>query len=410
MEITQKIQKGITAFSKLIPLFIPVILATNLSCRQNPSHFIRTKNTTYHVAAYYWPAYHDEPRWRPFFNGTEGEWEIIKSSKPKFEGHRQPRVPMWGYENETDPEVMETKIDAAVSHGVNVFVFDWYWYEGQPFLEDCINKGFLGAKNNDKIQFYIMWANHAATTLWDKRRSHDYDTIWTGEVDRANFDMITDRIIGQYMQHPSYLKIDGKPVFSIYELGTLIRGLGGIENTRAALDSFRDKAKIAGFPDLHIQAILWNNIPGTESNIPGDQTRTQNNTIQALGINSLTNYQFVHLSAPVDHYTDWAETAVSNWPVWDREFSVPYFPHVATDWDTNSRFVEYMPCIKEGVNPENFKKYLLKAKAYLDAHPDQVKLVTINSWNEWSEGSYLEPDTEHGMKYLEAVKEVFYRK
>jgi molybdenum cofactor biosynthesis enzyme MoaA len=101
---------------------------------------------------------------------------------------------------------------------------------------------------------------------------------------------------------------------------------------------------------------------------------------------------------------------LANWPVWDREFSVPYFPHVATDWDTNSRFVEYMPCIKEGVNPENFRKYLLKAKAYLDDHPDQYKLVTINSWNEWSEGSYLEPDTEHGMKYLEAVKEVFCQK
>ena len=32
---------------------------------------------------------------------------------------------------------------------------------------------------------------------------------------------------------------------------------------------------------------------------------------------------------------------------------------------------------------------------------------TINSWNEWTEGSYLEPDTVHGMGYLEAVKRVF---
>ncbi|WP_199913387.1 glycoside hydrolase family 99-like domain-containing protein [Flagellimonas amoyensis] len=365
------------------------------------------KDSDYKVAAYYWPAYHNEPRWRTFFDGREGEWEIIHRALPKYEGHRQPRVPVWGYEDETNPKVMEKKIDAAVSHGVNVFIFDWYWYEEEPFLEKTINDGFLKAKNNDKIDFYIMWANHAATTLWDKRRSHKMDTIWNGEVDRKNFNIVTDRIIEKYMKHPSYLKIDGKPVFSIYELGTLIQGLGGIEETKDALDSFREKVKNAGFPGLHLQAILWSNIPDTKSNVPGDNAKTQNNTIEVLGINSLTNYQFVHVSSPVDNYLDWANKAVDKWQDWDNEFSVPFFPHVAVDWDTNSRFYDYKPNIKEGVNPTNFKKYLIKAKSYMDKHPQQYKLMTINSWNEWSEGSYLEPDTEHGYGYLEAIKAVF---
>jgi hypothetical protein len=30
-----------------------------------------------------------------------------------------------------------------------------------------------------------------------------------------------------------------------------------------------------------------------------------------------------------------------------------------------------------------------------------------NCWNEWTEGSYLEPDTVNGLKYLEAVRAVF---
>jgi len=360
----------------------------------------------YKVAAYYWPAYHDEPRWRPFFDGKEGEWEIIKNAVPQYEGHRLPRIPVWGYQDETDPKVMEQKINAAVSHGVNVFVFDWYWYEGKPFLEETINEGFLNAQNNDEIDFYIMWANHDAPTVWDKRRSHEWKTIWTAEVDRRNFDLIADRVISQYMKHPSYLKIDGKPVFSIYELGTLIKGLGGIQQTRDALDSFREKVKKAGFPGLHLQAVLWSNIPDTPS-FPGDNSKTQNNTIKALGINSLTNYQFVHVSPPVDEYTEWADKAVANWPVWDEEFSVPFFPHVSVDWDPNPRYYDYKPNIKNGVNPENFKLYLEKARTYLDARPDQYKLVTINSWNEWSEGSYLEPDTDHGMGYLEAIKQVF---
>ena len=39
--------------------------------------------------------------------------------------------------------------------------------------------------------------------------------------------------------------------------------------------------------------------------------------------------------------------------------------------------------------------------------PGQPKLITVNSWNEWTEGSYLEPDTKWGFGYLEAVKKVF---
>ncbi len=124
-------------------------------------------NHKYDIAAYYWPAYHDEPRWRKFMPDGEGEWETIRKAKPKFTGHCQPRVPQWGYLNEADPIVMDKKIDAAVKHGVNTFIFDWYWYENQPFLEDTLNKGFLKAKGNDRMKFFLMWANHDATTGWD---------------------------------------------------------------------------------------------------------------------------------------------------------------------------------------------------------------------------------------------------
>jgi hypothetical protein len=46
-------------------------------------------------------------------------------------------------------------------------------------------------------------------------------------------------------------------------------------------------------------------------------------------------------------------------------------------------------------------------KGYLDRHPEQHKRVTVNSWNEWTETSYLEPDNVNGYGYLEAVKRVF---
>jgi hypothetical protein len=41
------------------------------------------------------------------------------------------------------------------------------------------------------------------------------------------------------------------------------------------------------------------------------------------------------------------------------------------------------------------------------SRPPNERILNINCWNEWTEGSYLEPDTVQGMKYLEAVKAVF---
>lgn len=72
--------------------------------------------------------------------------QSVKNSAPKENGYHWNRKPLWGYVNEADPEVMEQQIEAAVSHGVNVFIYDWYWFDNRPFLENCLNDGFLKAE------------------------------------------------------------------------------------------------------------------------------------------------------------------------------------------------------------------------------------------------------------------------
>jgi hypothetical protein len=103
----------------------------------------------YDVAAYVWPAFTGrEIRSKIFWPEGIGEWETVKRdhSKPEF-NYKWNRKPLWGYVDEADPSIMEMQINEALDHGVKVFIYDWYWYDGRPFLENCLNDGFLKAKN-----------------------------------------------------------------------------------------------------------------------------------------------------------------------------------------------------------------------------------------------------------------------
>ena len=91
----------------------------------------------------------------------------------------------------------------------------------------------------------------------------------------------------------------------------------------------------------------------------------------------------------------------------DKTLPFPYFPHVSVGWDNNPRFNDFRPGVMKNCTPENIEKALRMAKAYADAHPGQPPLITVNSWNEWTETSYLEPDDLYGYGYLEAIRRVF---
>jgi hypothetical protein len=363
----------------------------------------------YDVAAYVWPAYFNEPRFGEIgvFPDGKGEWEAIYGARAKFEGHRQPRKPLWGYLDESDPAVQEKIIDTALDYGVNTFIFDWYWYDDRPFLEDVLNNGFLKAGNSGKMKFYLMWANHTHNSYLDPKNPDKNQVYWDGGVNGEIFEHITDHVIRDYFMQPNYYRIDGKPVFAIYEVSTFIRGMGGERQAKDALDAFRAKCVAAGLPGVHLQAILWSNIPASLSATPGDRTQTQDNTVRYFGFESLTNYQWCHLVPANQDYRSWGEQATAKYGEFDANFSVPYFPHVSIDWDPNPRYPEGTQHCVSDVTPEKFETFLRKAKACADAHPDQPPLITVNAWNEWAEGSYLEPDTEFGYGFLEAVKRVF---
>lgn len=394
----------LTVFSLL--LLVVSLAGKSVTGQNSPKNKI-DKNR-YDVAAFVWPSYHPDDRAKIFWPGGIGEWETVMKDAPKYEGHLQPRQPLWGYINEADPYVAEMEINAAADHGVNVLIFDWYWYAGMPFLEGHLNDGYLKARNNDRVKFYLMWANHDVNMTWDKRNAGkpNESIIWKAAVDRKEFEIICNRVIEKYFKHPSYYKIDGKPSFMIYELEQLISGLGGVSETMDALNWFREQTVKAGFKGLDLQVTLRRNdynLTGIDGKKMGNQTEI----IERLGFDGLTHYQFVHFLYIDRDYSEIMEDVQKEWRILNNEFEIPYYPHISVGWDNNPRFEMFRPGVVKNNTPENFEKALRVAKEYADAHPGQVPLITINSWNEWTETSYLMPCTLYGYGYLKAVRNVF---
>jgi len=392
-----------------------ILFSALISCNQtkivDPNKII--------VASYYFPNYHtDDPR--NIFNKGKGwsEWELVKAAQPRFPGHHQPNVPAWGYTDEKDPEVMAKKIDAAATHGIDCFIFDWYMYEDGPFLNRCIDEGFLKAKNCERIKFAFMWANHDWLDIHPATRGIKANLLYPGIITPKRYDEICDLLIKEYFTKSNYLKIDGKAYFSIYDVEKFVQNFGSLEATKAAMDRMRVKAVAAGLKGVHWNLVAWGNpiLPNEKipSNIP--------DLIKKLGFESATSYVWIHHVVLPEIQTDYNFVRDAYFAYWDKvkpEFGVPYFPNVTMGWDSSPRCdlksewgnygYPFMNTMGNNT-PENFRKALQMTKDKLLSDPNGPRMFNINCWNEWTEGSYLEPDTIHGMAYLEMIKEVFLTK
>lgn len=365
----------------------------------------------YDVAAYVWPAYQNEPRWAELgiFKDGKGEWQSVYEARPKREGHYQPIVPYWGYEHDDDPKAVARQIDAALAAGVNVFVYDWYWHGGRPFLENALNNGFLKAPNAERMKFSIMYANHHVNNRWDNRAAEIGPVIWNAHVSLDEFRRLCDRWVELYFSRPNYHRIDGKCVFSFYQFYEYVDGVGGEANAKAGLDYLREATRKAGLGELHLQ-LLWHS-----SDDPADQIRRYGFDSVSMynwtsGNNFLSDEDAERLSADGSiPYRKWADAACASW---DRfaNLEVPFYPTVALGYDDNPRFPpQKWTNVMTPATPQELEEYVRRAKVWIDAHAPKrgQKVIYLNAWNEWTEGASLQPDERYGYGYLNALWRVF---
>ena len=372
------------------------------------------------VFAIYFPSWHPDKHYEEWYGKGFSEWELVKTTKPLFKNHHQPRVPLWGYFDESSPEWMAKQIDLAADSGITGFIFDWYWYNGVEFLEKPLNEAFLNAPNRNKLKFAIMWANHnwgIWPALDDGARAMNGNE---NQASREPFLTITHSIedlrkvmeysCKKYFSLENYWKIDGKPVYSIYNCNKLFEFIP----PKDVLQVINEVAQKHGFPGIYTMMNIgccndneyfcgWGRIPKMRD--AGFDS--------CFAYNSGVKSDYEQCVNPGEPTIDYSIMMRNQRYCYERiaEQGLPFFPSVTLGLDVSPRWnrqvqypwdyekMGYYPIMVNNT-PERIAELLRDSLSF------DTKAVIINAWNEWTEGMFLLPDKHDGSQRLDKIKEV----
>ena len=355
------------------------------------------------VLAYVYPGWHPIPERDATFYPGFTEWDLVVESRPRFEGHVQPRLPLWGCYDDRDPVAVERRLAAARAHGIDGFVVGFFWCRGKRVFQDALDLGHLGCEQGRTSPFAVMWANRMPRRVLPVRRTDtpviDPDRLVPTDVD--DFVAFVKYVAERYFVRANYLRVDGRAYLSIYDSTFFLAELGR-DGAREAVSRARAMLRSASLGELHLAAIE------PAAHVVGD--------VREVGFDSVTNYVLLPdwKGDFVQDYATRAAVRADEWPAIAAAAALPYHPAVAPGWDASPRAADFgqlgperprkypwSPVIT-GESPAAFQVALERALAY--AQDTAAPLAFIASLNEWSEGHYLEPDTRFGLGWLEAVR------
>ena len=279
-----------------------------------------------------------------------------------------------------------------------------------------MDTGYLAPDVTRTTKFALMWANHDWLNIHPSSAGQDPAVLLSGAVNHEEFDSMVVELVSRYFTHPDYFLAEGKPYFSIYQSETFAIGLGSMARATRAIGRLRDAVTAAGLPGLHLNLIL-----ADRAVLPGEATAARAaDLVNTFGADSTTSYVWIHHVDPADYgypksdYERMADAAPRVWDLLQDAQSVPYFPNVTVGWDSSPRTVQSdryenrgypWMAVLDGNTPQAFGTALNRAVDHERASTHSTPIVTINAWNEWTEGSYLLPDTVHGLGYLRACQD-----
>ncbi|MBA4494334.1 glycoside hydrolase family 99-like domain-containing protein [Paenactinomyces guangxiensis] len=345
------------------------------------------------IIAIYLPQFHRIPENDRWWGEGFTEWTNTRKAKPLFSGHYQPREPYRDYYYDlTDPKARKWQADIAMKYEIYGFCYYHYWFKGKLLLETPF-KEVLRTGEPD-FPFCLSWANGHWTRTWDGLEHHilmrqDYG-------DEEDWKMHFDYLLPAFMDK-RYIRVDNKPLFLIYQPWHVRR-------CEDMLEYWNKLAKINGLEGIYFVETIG---IGCHRNMPGFNARMLFEPFFTTSYD-LPKHTFSRFVKTVPALDQKRYIKLFNYDVvWEQILQrivpsdKPTFLGAFLDWDNSARR-GYDALIFYGAHPEKFVIYF--DQLVKKANRVKSEFVFINAWNEWAEGTYLEPDKKYGFGYLEAVK------
>ena len=352
------------------------------------------------VIAFYLPQFYPVKINDELYGKGFTEWRNVASAKRLFPGHYQPHIPAdLGFYDLRVEETREAQAQLARQYGVYGFCYWHYWLgNGIEFLDRPVKEIMKTGKPD--FPFCLAWANHD----W---KSNAYFARFSKTVIKQEYPGEEDYIKHFYSVLPCfkdkrYIKIDGKPVFMIYQPTAN-------KDIPMFIEIWRKLAVGNGLTGIFFIGHLNNDV--------ADITKKDvlSVGVDAINTENIHTYWIQHCSKMKHYFFRGIEKVFKLPHVIPYKKAMRYFvaedvkednifPSVIPNWDNTPRRKTNGVVLSKST-PALFKNHLLNAFDMIKDKPAERQIVFLKSWNEWAEGNYVEPDMKYGLGYLESIKE-----
>lgn len=341
------------------------------------------------LIAFYLPQFHpiaeNDREWGKGFT----EWTNVSKAVPQFVGHYQPRLPgELGFYDLRVKDTQRRQIELAKQYGIHGFCYHHYWFAGKKVLDRPFQQ-VLEDSSLD-LPFCLCWANENWTRRWDGGE----DEIIFGQHHTPEDDLAFIKDLAPALRDSRYIRVDGRPLLIVYRPGLL-------PDPKATAERWRRYTQENGIGDLFLVAAATFAFED----------------YKMIGFDGLVQFPPHNIGATeISHGMQWVNMNFQGY-VFDYDSVVREtlkalegkehtFPCVMTEWDNEARKPGKGHVYYNG-SPLKYKDWLQAATDYVvEQNTSDERLVFINAWNEWAEGTYLEPDRYYGYAYLDATREV----
>ncbi len=340
------------------------------------------------IIAFYLTQYHITEENNKWWGEGFTEWRNVRRGVPMFEGHNQPRVPadLGYYDLVEDRSIQYKQIDLAKKYNIYGFCYYYYWFEGKRLLRKPLDQ-FMENKDLD-IPFCICWANETWSKRWDGQDSE----ILMQQVHNKRTDIAFIQDAIPMFRDERYIRIDGKPLLLIYRINLFPEPYKTIQR-------WKKICRENGVGDIHVSIVqsfgmVDHRIYGADSSVEFPPHKIVGNQINEEVLPAGSTF-----SGNIYSYQEIVENLSV---IQKRDYYM--IPGSMMQWDNTARRMDKSNIFTD-FDPELYRRWMIRNHYYAKIY-NKTNFTFVNAWNEWAEGTYLEPDEKYGTALLEISREV----